>query len=91
MGFVPTVVALVAPIPVLAAGGIANGRGLTAALALGASGALLGTRFQATPEAPVTSAVSKALLEGRGADTVRSRVHDIARGAPCRPATPPAP
>ena len=45
--FVPAVVDLAAPIPVLAAGGIADGRGLAAALVLGAAGALIGTRFQA--------------------------------------------
>src|SRR5947207_2644793 len=44
--FVPVVVDLAAPVPVLAAGGIADGRGVAAALALGAAGALLGTRFQ---------------------------------------------
>ncbi len=48
----------------------------------GASGALLGTRFQATPEALVSPTVTKALLEGRGEDTERNRVLDIARGAP---------
>src|ERR1017187_2907324 len=51
--FVPIVVDLAAPTPVLAAGGIADGRGLAAALALGAAGALIGTRFQASAEALV--------------------------------------
>jgi NAD(P)H-dependent flavin oxidoreductase YrpB (nitropropane dioxygenase family) len=50
MVLVPQVVAAVAPTPVLAAGGIADGRGLETALALWASGALPGTRFLATPE-----------------------------------------
>src|SRR6185369_2703052 len=50
---VPMVVKAVAPLPVLCAGGIADGRGLAAALALGAEGVLLGTRFMATPEAPI--------------------------------------
>jgi nitronate monooxygenase len=76
---VPTVVDLAAPVPVLAAGGIADGRGLAAALILGAAGALVGTRFQASFEALVPTAVSKALLEARGSDTERSRVLDIAR------------
>lgn len=49
--FVPVVVDLAAPVPVLAAGGIADGRGVAAALVLGAAGALIGTRFQATAEA----------------------------------------
>ena len=79
--FVPVVVDLVAPIPVLAAGGIADGRGVAAALALGAAGALIGTRFQATAEALVDPATTKAIVEGRGRDTERSRVLDIARGS----------
>jgi nitronate monooxygenase len=79
--FVPLVVDRVAPIPVLAAGGIADGRGLAAALALGAEGALIGTRFQATAESLVDPAIAKALLEGHGADTVRSSALDLARGS----------
>jgi len=77
--FVPAVVDLVAPTPVLAAGGVADGRGLAAALVLGATGALIGTRFQATHEALLDPKVSIAIVEGRGADTERSRVLDIAR------------
>ena len=80
--FVPIVADLVAPTPVLAAGGIADGRGLAAALALGAAGALIGTRFQVTPEALADPAIVKAIIEGRGEDTERSTVLDIARGAP---------
>lgn len=79
--FVPVVVDLAAPVPVLAAGGIADGRGVAAALALGAAGALIGTRFQATAEALVDPSIAKAILEGRGQDTERSRVLDIARGS----------
>lgn len=79
--FVPIVVDLAVPVPVLAAGGIADGRGLAAALALGAAGALIGTRFQATAEALVAPAITKAILEGRGQDTERSSVLDIARGS----------
>jgi len=79
--FVPIVVDLAAPTPVLAAGGIADGRGVAAALALGAAGALLGTRFQATAEALVDPSISKAIVEGRGEDTERSTVLDIARGS----------
>lgn len=79
--FVPAVVDLVAPVPVLAAGGIADGRGLAAALTLGAAGALIGTRFQATAEAYADPSVKKAITEGGGEDTERSRVLDIARGS----------
>jgi nitronate monooxygenase len=80
--FVPVAVDLAAPTPVLAAGGIADGRGLGAALVLGAAGALIGTRFEAAIEAVVAPEVAKAIIDGRGEDTERSRVLDIARGAP---------
>ncbi|MEV0174662.1 nitronate monooxygenase [Streptomyces sp. NPDC050803] len=79
--FVPVVVDLAAPVPVLAAGGIADGRGVAAALALGAAGALLGTRFQATTESLVAPETAQAILEGRSEDTERSRVLDLARGS----------
>ncbi|WP_307729816.1 NAD(P)H-dependent flavin oxidoreductase [Acrocarpospora macrocephala] len=79
--FVPVVVDLVAPVPVLAAGGIADGRGVAAALALGAAGALVGTRFQATAESLVDPSTIKAIIEGRGVDTERNSVLDIARGS----------
>ena len=78
--FVPAVVDLVSPTPVLAAGGIADGRGLAAALSLGAAGALVGTRFNACEEALVDPEVVKAMLDGHGEDTERSGVFDIARG-----------
>ena len=55
-------------VPVIAAGGIADGRGLIAALALGASGILLGTRFVATRESTAPEFWKKSLLE-RGAET----------------------
>ncbi|HVB44656.1 MAG TPA: nitronate monooxygenase [Streptosporangiaceae bacterium] len=82
LALVPVVVDLAAPTPVLAAGGIADGRGIAAALVLGAAGALMGTRFQATPEALVHPSVTKAIIEGCGEDTERSTVLDIARGVP---------
>ena len=80
--FVPVVVDLALPTPVLAAGGIADGRGVAAALALGAAGALLGTRFLVALEALVTPEVAKTIIERSGDDTERSRVSDIARGIP---------
>lgn len=79
--FIPAVVDLVGPTPVLAAGGVADGRGLAAALALGASGALVGTRFQASLEALVDPEVVKAIVNGHGEDTERSTVLDIARAS----------
>jgi nitronate monooxygenase len=80
--FVPAVVDLAAPTPVLAAGGIADGRGVAAALALGAAGALVGTRFLVALEALVPAWASKAVLDSGGEDTERSRLSDIAREAP---------
>jgi nitronate monooxygenase len=65
---VPQVVDAVG-VPVVAAGGIADGRGLVAALALGAAGALLGTRFVATREASAPEFQKKALLEAEGEAT----------------------
>ncbi|MEL6265320.1 MAG: nitronate monooxygenase [Pseudomonadota bacterium] len=71
---------------ILAAGGIADGRGLAAALMLGADGVLMGTRFWASDEAtgpdPRGVAAAKAAMTRLGGDdTVRSRVFDVARGA----------
>jgi len=80
--FVPAVVDLVSPTPVLAAGGVADGRGLAAALSLGAAGALVGTRFQACEEALVDSEIVEAIVHGHGEDTERSGVFDIAREVP---------
>jgi nitronate monooxygenase len=68
VALVPQVVDAVR-VPVVAAGGIADGRGLVAALALGASGILLGTRFVATREATVPEFWKKALLEGESDET----------------------
>jgi nitronate monooxygenase len=67
--FVPVMVDLAAPTPVLAGGGIADGRGVAAALALGAAGALVGTRLQATAEALADPWVKKAIVERLGEDT----------------------
>ncbi len=63
-----------------AAGGIADGRGLAAALMLGADGVVVGTRFWATPEAQVHSDLQAAALPATGDQTVRQKVTDIARG-----------
>ena len=68
LALVPQVVDAVAP-PVIAAGGIADGRGVVAALALGAQAALLGTRFVATRESMAPPMVKRALLAASSADT----------------------
>jgi NAD(P)H-dependent flavin oxidoreductase YrpB (nitropropane dioxygenase family) len=75
---VPMMVRAVAPLPVLCAGGIADGRGLAAALALGAEGVLLGTRFMATPEAPIHPNFKQAIVESDGHDTVLTEIPDLA-------------
>jgi len=80
MALVPQVVRAVAPAPVLAAGGIADGAGLAAALMLGAEGALLGTRFLATPEAPLPASYKQAIIADDGHDTLLTEIPDIARG-----------
>ena len=77
---VPAVVDAVAPTLVLAAGGIADGRGLAAALMLGADGALIGTRFCASPEALGHDRAKQRIVAARGNETARSRVFDIVRG-----------
>src|SRR5437879_3992789 len=75
---VPMMVKALAPLPVLSAGGIADGRGLAAALALGADGVLLGTRFLATPEAPIHANMKQAIVNSDGHDTVLTEIPDIA-------------
>src|SRR5262247_2845202 len=67
-------------VPVLAAGGFADGRGLVAALALGAQGILLGTRFLATQESPLHPHYKRAIVESDGHDTQLSEIPDIAAG-----------
>ncbi|MFG6564137.1 NAD(P)H-dependent flavin oxidoreductase [Sulfitobacter sp. 1A13421] len=63
-----------------AAGGVADGRGLAAALMLGADGVVVGSRFWASEEALVHPAMREAALKASGDDTLRSTVTDIMRG-----------
>jgi NAD(P)H-dependent flavin oxidoreductase YrpB (nitropropane dioxygenase family) len=72
MVLVPRVVDAISPLPVVAAGGIADARGLVAALALGAEGVVLGTRFLATPEAAAHPLYKQKVLEATEEDTVRT-------------------
>jgi len=80
MSLVPMIVNAVAPLPVLAAGGIADGRGLAAALALGADGVLLGTRFLASLESPIHPNLKQVIVKSDGHDTVLTEIPDIATG-----------
>jgi nitronate monooxygenase len=82
MGLVPSAVDAVAPIPVVAAGGIADGRGLAAALALGAAGVSMGTRFTASRESLWDQAMKAATIAAGGDQTEQTRVFDVVRGAP---------
>ncbi len=80
MPLIPMVVDAVAPIRVLAAGGFADGRGLAAALSLGADGILLGTRFLASTESPLHPNFKQAIVDSDGHDTQLSEIPDIASG-----------
>src|SRR5699024_221461 len=86
MTLVPELVDLVATrdttVPVLAAGGIADGRGLAAALLLGAAGVLVGTRFYATTEALSTPGAREEVVAATGDDTWRTTVYDKLRRLP---------
>ncbi|MEU6753539.1 nitronate monooxygenase family protein [Spirillospora sp. NPDC046719] len=73
MVLVPEVVDTVAPVPVLAAGGIATGRQMAAALALGASGVWCGSVWLTTEEAETAPAVKEKMLAATSRDTIRSR------------------
>lgn len=85
-GFVPllallsAVVGAAGSVPVLAAGGIVDGKGLAAVLALGAAGAWIGTRFLATPEADIRPSWKRAIVEAGPEDTVHSLAFDTLWG-----------
>lgn len=85
MALIPQVVDAV-DVPVLGAGGMADGRGLVASLALGAQGAIFGTRFIATPEAQAAPGYRDAIVRATEADTIRTRAYT---GKPARTITNP--
>ncbi len=74
MTLVPQVVDAVRPLPVIAAGGITDGRGLAAALMLGAQGVNVGTRFLATVESPIAEGHKQAILDGNSEDAIKADV-----------------
>ncbi len=74
---VPAVVDAVAPVPVIAAGGISDGRGIAAALTLGAAGVWIGTRFLASEEAAVHSVYKEKIIKASEDDTVYSNLFDV--------------
>jgi nitronate monooxygenase len=80
LALVPAVVDAVSPLPVVAAGGIGDARGIAAAFMLGACGVMLGSRFYGSREALASSAAKQTLLAASGDDTVRGAVFDKLRG-----------
>src|SRR5439155_23407153 len=81
MVLIPMVARAVEPVPVVAAGGIATGAQLAAALMLGAEAVLMGTRFLATTESPWPASYKLAIIESDGHDTELTEIPDIANGA----------
>jgi NAD(P)H-dependent flavin oxidoreductase YrpB (nitropropane dioxygenase family) len=73
MVLVPDVVDAIAPVPVLAAGGIGSGRQMAAGMALGAQGVWTGSIWLATAENDTSAVVTEKLINARSSDTVRSR------------------
>lgn len=85
LALVPVVVDAVAPTPVLAAGGIADGRAIAAALMLGAEGVWIGTRFLATHECGVSAPHKASVIDASGESTILTDVFDIATRTPWPP------
>jgi enoyl-[acyl-carrier protein] reductase II len=82
MALVPQVVDAVSPIPVVAAGGIFDGRGIAAALMLGAVGVNLGTRFLASIEAPISEQWKQAIARANSEDAIKVDVLNDITPAP---------
>jgi len=81
LDIVPAVVDVAAGrVPVVAAGGIADGRGLAAMMMLGASGVLLGTRFYASDECDVEQEAKQRICDATSGSTTRGVVFDLSRG-----------
>ena len=74
---VPAVVEAVQPVPVIAAGGIANGRGVVAALSLGAQAVSIGTRFLCSEETQVVRAYKERVVKSKAEDTVYTFLFDV--------------
>jgi NAD(P)H-dependent flavin oxidoreductase YrpB (nitropropane dioxygenase family) len=76
IALIPTVVDVVSPVPVVAAGGFGDGRGLAAALSLGAAGVCMGTRFVASEEARAHPGYKQRVLDCQPAETVHTTLFD---------------
>jgi nitronate monooxygenase/enoyl-[acyl-carrier protein] reductase II len=77
LSLVPQVVDVAGDVPVVAAGGVADGRGLAAALALGAQGVVLGTRLLASTEMAVSAEWKRMLVEAASRDSVHEELLDV--------------
>lgn len=71
LNLIPQVVDAVSPTPVVASGGVADGRGLASALVLGAEGVNIGTRFLASVEAPISENWKKSILDAKSEDAIK--------------------
>jgi nitronate monooxygenase len=80
LAFATQVLDLAGDVPVLVAGGVGSGRGLAAVLAMGAAGAVLGTRFKASDECAAPPAQKDALVASDGSDTLYDELFDDACG-----------
>lgn len=80
ISLIPSIVDAVPSVPVIAAGGICDARGIEAACDLGAVGVLMGTRFFASNEALASDSAKAQLIRTSGEDTIRTNVFDYARG-----------
>ena len=74
---VPAIVEAVTPVPVIAAGGIANGKGVVAALSLGAQAVSMGTRFVASQEVLVTQDYKERIVASTAEDTLHTFLFDV--------------
>jgi nitronate monooxygenase len=77
LALIPELRDAIGDLPMLAAGGFADGRGLAAALALGADGAVFGTRFLASAEAATHPAYRQRVLRANARDTIHTTLFDI--------------
>ena len=82
LAMVAAVLDVAGDIPVLAAGGIADGRGLAAVLVLGAEGAWMGTRFYASKEAGAGNWEKERMVQAGTGDTVLTKIYDLTLGFP---------
>ena len=84
MALLPRVVDAVSPVPVISAGSIADGRGMAAALMLGADGVWVGTRFVVSEEASVDTSYKERIIRASETDTLFSKVFNVGWDATAR-------